>query len=109
MAKLSDVRRRFPPEDADAYATSYADADLAARLGELAHRLRSSSGLSEHDLAARMGVDADDVLRVEEGDAAATLAFLDRLGRALGVRLAVSGGGVEVVFGGVGALPPSDA
>jgi transposase-like protein len=109
MAKLSDVRRRFPPEDSEAYVRAYAEAELAGALGALVHGLRVSRGFSVAELARRMGIDKEEVLRAEEGDASLTVAFLDGVARAAGarVRMAASDGGVEVVLGASGPPRPS--
>lgn len=105
MAELDDVRRRFPPEDPEAYARAYAEAELAGELGVLVHDLRVAAGLSEHDLAERMGVGEDDVARAEEGDDSLSVGFLDRLGRAVGVQLALAAGGTDIRFGAAGTAP----
>jgi ribosome-binding protein aMBF1 (putative translation factor) len=107
MAKLSDVRRRFPPEDAAAYERAYAEAELAEDLGTFVYSLRVAADLSEAELAARMGVDEDDVLRAEEGDAALTVAFVDAVARAVGVRVRMTATAVlEVTLGGSDPPPP---
>ena len=106
MAKLSDVRRRFPPGDAEVYARAYAAAELAGALGAFVHGLRVSAGLSEAELARRMGIDEEEVLRAEEGDASLTVAFLDGVARAVEARVRMAAaGGVEVVLG-AGGPPP---
>lgn len=99
MAKLSDVRRRFPPDDADAYAAAYTEAELAENLAVLVQGLRLSAGLSQAELAARMGVEEEEIQRAEEGDASISLEFLHRLGRAVGARLTMTSGDVQVVLG----------
>ncbi len=99
MAKLRDVRRRFPPEDPDAYTAAYADATLAGELGELLHDLRVEAGLSEGELAARTGVDEDEVVRAEEGGSPVSVAYLDRVARALGRPMAVVAGDAEIPLG----------
>lgn len=104
MAKLRDVRRWFPPEDASMYAAAYAEAELAERLGALVVELRRAARLDVSELAARMGVREDDLVRAEEGDATMAVGFLDRLAREAGVRVALEGVGVEVILG---AVPPA--
>jgi ribosome-binding protein aMBF1 (putative translation factor) len=99
MARLSDVRHRFPPDDAGAYAAAYAEAELAERVGTLVHALRSASGLDAAGLAARIGADDDEIVRAEEGDASVTVGLLDRLARAAGVRLTLSSVALEIVLG----------
>jgi Helix-turn-helix domain len=111
MAKLSDVRRRFPPDDAQAYARAYSAAVLAEELGALLYGLRTSANLSEAELASRLGVDEDQVVRAEEGDAELTVAYVDAVVRAVAsqVRLTVMTGDLEVVLGAPPPAPPSPA
>lgn len=99
MAKLSDVRRRFPPEDADAYDSAYAEATLAGELGAMLHAMRVAAGVDERELAARMGIDADEVARAEEGDPTTTVAYLDGVARALGSQVVVTSGETGVTLG----------
>ncbi|MGC8470915.1 MAG: helix-turn-helix domain-containing protein [Acidimicrobiales bacterium] len=105
MARLSDVRCWFPPEDASVYADAYAEAELAERLGTLVQELRKAACLDVAEMAARTGVHEDELGRAEEGDASVTLGFLDRLAREAGVRVTLAGAGVEVVLGAVGPAP----
>jgi transcriptional regulator with XRE-family HTH domain len=96
MAKLHDVRRRFPVEDRAAYEAAYAEAELAARVGEFLHRLRTGAGLTSADLAARMGLDEDVIDEVEEGCGSLSIDFFDRLCRALGGRVTLRVGDEEL-------------
>ena len=105
MARLSDVRCWFPPEDASMYAAAYAEAELAERLGTLVQELRKAACLDVAEMAARTGVHEDELGRAEEGDASVTLGFLARLAREAGVRVTLAGAGVEVVLGAVGPAP----
>lgn len=100
MAKLGDVRRRFPPEDPAAYEKAYEEAKLAEELGTLVYSLRAAAGLSEAELAARMGIDEDEVVRAEEGDASLTVAFLDGVAGAvdLPAGIALKAGSLEVTL-----------
>ena len=106
MAKLDDMRRRFPVVDRDAYERAYAEAELAARLGELVHHLRTEAGLTQRALGERMGESEEEVAHVEEGGPGVTLEFLDRLGRALGVPM-VLGEDDPAGMGGDGGAAPS--
>jgi transcriptional regulator with XRE-family HTH domain len=96
---LDDLRRRIPVEDQASYDAAYAEAVAAERLGDAVHRLRAAAGLSESALAVRMGVDASEVERAEEGDPATPMAFFLRLCRALGVSLTVALGDAVVDMG----------
>jgi transcriptional regulator with XRE-family HTH domain len=107
MAKLSDVRRRFPTGDAAAYAAAYAEAELAAAVGTLLHGLRTAAGIDPAELSARCGLDEDEILRAEEADVHLTVGHLDRVARALGVPVAVMGGGFRIVLGVPEPTPPS--
>ncbi len=108
MATLRDVRRMFPPDDAEVYARAYAIAGVVGELGALLHARRVSAGLSVAELARRMEVDEEEVRRAEEGDAFLTVALADRVARATRarVRRAASAGGAEVVLGTSGPPPP---
>lgn len=81
--RLEDVRRRIGGSGGAEYEAAYAEAERAERLGEAAYRLRAAAGLSQAELAARMGVVEDQVARAEEGDPALGSDFFDRLVRAL--------------------------
>jgi len=87
------------------YAAAYAEAELAARLGALVQELRKAACLDAAEVAARAGVDEDELGRAEEGDASITLGFLDRLARGAGVRVTLAGAGVQVVLGAIAPAP----
>lgn len=83
----SEVRaeRLARPEARQAY-------DAAMRvfqLGEEVRRLRTDRGLSQQELADRMGVAQSVVARIEAGGVEPRLSTLDRVARALGVELEV--------------------
>ncbi len=107
MATLREVRRMFPPEDAEAYARAYTIAGVVGDLGALLHARRVAAGLSVGELARRMGVDEEEVRRAEEGDASLTVALAAGVARATRarVRRRVSGGD-DAVFGTSGPPPP---
>ena len=66
--------------------------DAAARaflLGEEIRSLRTERGLSQRELAERMGVSQSVVGRLEAGGVEPRLSTLDRVARALGVELEV--------------------
>lgn len=107
MAKLSEVRRRFPPGDAAVYAAAYAEAEVAERLGTLLHLLRVAAGVDVAELAARLGVDEEEVLRAEEGGGGITLGYLDRVAVAVGVPTTVTSDHLAAVLE-ASATPPPD-
>ena len=99
MPKLEDVRREHPIEDRVAYDRAYAEADLAGRLAEIVYRLRTTAGLTQTELARRMGTTQSAVARVEGGGSTPTLDLLDRVGRAVGAEIVLSVNGEVLRFG----------
>ena len=99
MPKLEDVRKEHPIEDQAAYDRAYAEADLAGRLAEIVYRLRTTAGLTQTELARRMGTTQSAVARVEGGGSTPTLELLDRVGRAVGAELVLSVNGEVLHFG----------
>jgi ribosome-binding protein aMBF1 (putative translation factor) len=97
--ELDELRRRFPPQDPAGYAKAYTEALVAEQMGALVHALRVDAQLEVCELAARLGVDEDEILRVEEGDTTLSVAFVDELARAVGARVSVATAGQEVVLG----------
>lgn len=96
---FDDLRRCLPVEDPAAYDAARAEAVAAGSLGEAIHRARETAGLSLSVLADHLGVDPAELERAEEGDPALPVGMLVRLGRTLGVPVAVSIGGHVVDFG----------
>ncbi len=73
------------PEARQAYDTAM----RAFQLGEEVRRLRKDQGLSQEELASRMGVAQSVLARIEAGGLEPRLSMLDRVARALGVELEV--------------------
>ena len=66
-----------------------------ARIGAfraLVHRLRTEAGLTQAELAARMGTTQSAIARMEGGGARPTLETLERLAAAIGAELVVGVG-----------------
>ncbi|MBM7785201.1 helix-turn-helix domain-containing protein [Tenggerimyces flavus] len=84
MARLThdELRAKYPPEDQDAYSAAYANATLAGELAELVYALRSRAGLTQTELARRMGTTQSSIARIEGGGSLPTLDMLARLARA---------------------------
>jgi ribosome-binding protein aMBF1 (putative translation factor) len=99
MNRLDEVRRQHPIEDQDAYDRAYAEADLASRLAEIVYRLRTNAGLTQTELAKRMGTTQSAIARVEAGGSTPTLDLLDRVGQAVGAHITLDVGGETVHFG----------
>ena len=52
---LDQLRAKYPPEDRDEYDHASAAATLAGQLAELVYALRTRAGLTQTELARRMG------------------------------------------------------
>lgn len=85
--ELKDTRlSRMTAVERAEYDRAYAAAQLAAAVGE---RVREAAGLSQRDLAARMGTSQAAIARLEAGGVGATLTTLQRAATALGLELSV--------------------
>lgn len=82
------LSRMTAAEPAD-YDRAYAAAQLAAQVGERVREAREAAGLSQRDLAARMGTSQAAIARLEAGGVGATLTTLQRAAAALGLELSV--------------------
>jgi ribosome-binding protein aMBF1 (putative translation factor) len=71
------------------YDQAYAEAQLAADVGERVRKAREAAGLSQRDLAARMGTSQAAIARLEAGGVGATLTTLHRVAAALGLALTI--------------------
>lgn len=100
--KLTEVRRITPLADVAAYEAAYAEADLAGRLAEVVHRLRTSAGLTQAALAERLEVAEEDVVRAEDGTLSTTIELLHRLSRLVGAQVTLTVGGECVDLGATG-------
>jgi ribosome-binding protein aMBF1 (putative translation factor) len=77
-----------PAERAD-YHRAYAEARLAADVGERVREAREAAGLSQRALAKRMGTSQAAIARLESGGVGATLTTLQRAATALGMEVRV--------------------
>jgi ribosome-binding protein aMBF1 (putative translation factor) len=77
-----------PAERAE-YERGYAEAKLAAEVGEHIRAAREAAGISQRDLARRMGTSQAVIARLESGGVGATLTTLHRVAAALGLELTV--------------------
>jgi ribosome-binding protein aMBF1 (putative translation factor) len=71
------------------YERAYAAAALAAEVGERVRDAREAAGLSQRELARRMGTSQAAVDRLEAGGAGATLTTLQRVATALGLQVSI--------------------
>ena len=75
------------------YSIIYAEAGLSGALAELVYRLRDEAGLTQTELARRMGSTQSSIARMEAGSQTPRIDLLDRLGRALGTPRTLSAAG----------------
>lgn len=68
---------------------TYAAVRLALEFGEKVRDAREAAGLSQRDLAARMGTSQAAVARLEAGGVGSTLTTLQRVADALGMSITV--------------------
>jgi len=83
------------------YDAAYATAELASSLAELVYNLRTTAGVTQVELARRMKTTQNSISRLESGGSLPTLRLLDRMGKALGVRMSITVDGAPgaVCFG----------
>jgi ribosome-binding protein aMBF1 (putative translation factor) len=95
MARASwdDIKARklagLTADERQEYERGYAEAQLAAEVGERVRAARESAGLSQRELAARMGTSQAAIARLEAGGVGATLTTLHRAATAVGMELLV--------------------
>src|SRR6266568_1335304 len=91
---LDELRAKYPPEDREEYDRAYAAATLAGQLAELVYALRTRAGLTQTELARRMGTPQSSIARIEGGGSLPTLDMLARLAHATGSPLRIAAPGV---------------
>jgi ribosome-binding protein aMBF1 (putative translation factor) len=94
---LGELRAKYPPEDPAEYDRAYAAAALAGELAELVHNLRDRAGLTQAELARRMGTTQSSIARIESGGSLPTVEMLARLARAMGISLRLAAPGFDAV------------
>lgn len=91
--KLSDARqeRRAQMSEADEreYREAYDQTELALQLAQIVYDTRTAAGLTQTELARRMGTHQSVIARMENAGAIPSLTTLDRLARAVGKHLEV--------------------
>lgn len=71
------------------YEQAYAEARLAAEVGERIRMAREAAGVSQRELARRMSTSQAAIVRLEAGGVGATLTTLQRAAAALGLEVSV--------------------
>lgn len=85
--KWSDIKAQRPhtPEMRDAYDR----AERAFQFGERIRRVREDAGITQSELARRMGTNQAVIARLERGGVDPKLSTIDRINRALGTELVI--------------------
>jgi len=94
---LDDLQRKYSPADREEYDRARAAAELAGAVAELVRGLRSKAGLTQTELAVRMGTTQSSVARMESGGSLPTIEMLARLAHATGVPVRLEAPGVADV------------
>lgn len=94
---MSDYAKRrqgiidaLPPDERKVFDEAYATAGLSMELAETVFRAREAAGLTQAELARRMGTTQSAIAAIESGARTPTVELLDRLARACGARLTIS-------------------
>ena len=77
------------PEERSAFDQTYDATRLALEVGEKVRDAREAAGLTQRDLAARMGTSQAAVARLEAGGVGATLTTLQKVAAALDLKITV--------------------
>jgi len=80
------------PNPSPAARAAYEDEARLAAFRELVHRLRTDAGLTQLELAERMGTTQSAIARMEGGGTQPTLQTLEKLASAVGAELLVGVG-----------------
>ncbi|WIY82424.1 helix-turn-helix transcriptional regulator [Propionimicrobium sp. PCR01-08-3] len=86
----AEVTASFTPEQRKEYDDADADAETQIALAELVYQMRTSAGISQSELARRMGTRQPFISDIERGGRTPTVATLTKIARATGNRLTVS-------------------
>ena len=93
---MSDYNKRrqqiideLAPAEQKVFDEAYATAGLAMEVAETVFRARETAGLTQAELARRMGTTQSAIAAIESGARTPTVELLDRLARACGGRLTI--------------------
>jgi ribosome-binding protein aMBF1 (putative translation factor) len=90
IAELKNRRvQAMTPEDRAEFDAGYESAKLAIEVGEKVRDAREALGLSQRELATRMGTSQAAVARLEAGGVGATLTTLQRVAGALDLKVTI--------------------
>ncbi|HMR48470.1 MAG TPA: helix-turn-helix transcriptional regulator [Arachnia sp.] len=83
----SEVHASYTPEQRKEYDDAAADAETQIALAELVYQMRTQAGISQSELARRMGTRQPFISDLERGGRTPTVATLSRVAQATGNRL----------------------
>lgn len=90
---VNDLKERrlaqMTPDERQQFDTAYAATRLAIEVGETIRAARETAGVSQRQLAKRMGTSQAAIARLEAGGVAATLTTLQRVATALHLDISV--------------------
>lgn len=89
--RWSELHARAAAEDPD-FERGVAQERVNLELAQLAYDLRQRAGLTQRELAERMGTTQPAIARLEGGGTSPTIELLGRLARALGANLTLEMG-----------------
>lgn len=88
--RRQEIIEALPTDQRKVFDEAYATAGLAMELAETVFRARQAAGLTQTELARRMGTTQSAIAAIESGARTPTVELLDRLARACGGRLTIS-------------------
>lgn len=83
----AEVDASYTPEQCQEYRDADADAEVQIELAELVYAMRTGAGISQSELARRMGARQPFISDIERGGRTPTVATLNRIAHATGNRL----------------------
>jgi ribosome-binding protein aMBF1 (putative translation factor) len=86
---MRQIQDSWTPEQKAQYEAAGAEAELGLRMAEMVYQARTEAGLTQAQLAARMGVSQSHISALEGGGTVPTLATLTRIASAVGRRVDV--------------------
>ena len=84
---LEEIYNTRDDTDTDEFRAAYDETRRSYEFGALTRTLRKAAGLTQKELATRMGTTASAIARLEAGGTTPTFATLEHLADALGVQL----------------------
>ncbi|QUD83366.1 helix-turn-helix transcriptional regulator [Gordonia polyisoprenivorans] len=88
--RRAELAADLSPDDRKVFDEAYATAGLAMDLAETVYQARQAAGLSQAQLAERMGSTQSSIAAIESGARTPTVDLLERLARACGQRLTIT-------------------